>query len=100
MISDIQLREIADTKKEIDLYHAIGRLKLSSDFKLIMKEYLETKPINLIKQKALLVKDGLNADNLDNQILAIGLFSVFLDDIENNGETAINSLEQTNTEEF
>lgn len=57
-----------------------------------MTAYTETLALKLIKQKAVLVKQGLNTDNLDKQLDAIGLFTVFLDDVIQIGDIATNSI--------
>lgn len=86
-------------QKEIALGVALHNLKLNPDFRALIKEYTEIIPLNLIKEKASLVKQGLNTDNLQQQIDATAMFSLFLDTIETKRDIAMASLNELNDEE-
>lgn len=92
-------RDAEQVKHDLALGIALNKLKNIPEFRAIVDEYTKTCSLNLIKEKALLVKQGLNADNLQQQIDATAFFSIFLDTIEANFESAKVSLTELNNEE-
>ncbi|AGY48154.1 hypothetical protein Presley_87 [Acinetobacter phage Presley] len=92
-------RDAEALKHNLALGVALSKLKNIPEFRAIVEEYTRTQCLNLTKEKALLVKQGLNADNLQQQIDATAFFSIFLDTIEANFESAKVSLTELNNEE-
>lgn len=86
-------------ERDLKLGIALHRLKNLHKFKEIVKAYTETLPLQLIKERSLLVKEGLTADNLQQQIDASGLFLLFLDNVGTNYEIARDSLNTLDNEE-
>lgn len=86
-------------KKDIGIGIALMRLKNMKEFQALIKEYTETHALSLIKQKASLVKQGVDSDNLQQQIDATALLTLFLDTIETKYESAKVSLNELNDEE-
>lgn len=84
---------------DIKLGLALAHLKNTRQFQELLKAYTETLPIKLVKERSVLVKDGLSADNLQQQIDATGMFLIFLDSIEANYECAKADLNSLDTEE-
>lgn len=94
-----KIKEAEEIKHHFTLGIALAQLKNTPNFKLIVDEYTKTHALSLIKERTRLVKDGVSADNLQQQIDATGLFLDFLEQLEANYEYSRDLLANQTEEE-
>lgn len=99
-MSQSDIREVEVTieqaRKQIKLGEALQRLMNNQDFKdIVLEQYLREEAVRLVHLKADAdMQDPRRQQNMDMGIAGIGLFRVFCDRIQSDGEAAEEALQE------
>ena len=82
-----------DTKNHIKLGEALQRLRINTDFKLLIEEgYLKNTLLEYVFMKSSRLNDADFQSEIEKRVLAITLFNEFLSTIELNALKAVEQL--------